>query len=132
MIKGVSHIGIVVKDIEASVSALCKAFGMPLPEIEYIAERKTKMAQVWFGSVSLEFVQDDSEEGMMGKFQREKGDAIHHFCVVSDDIDGEIEMVKQRGIAMLHPRPYRGLRGKRIAYLMPGDLGGLHVELTEP
>src|SRR3990172_1243399 len=116
MIKGIDQIGIAVKDIERSVAALCAALDIPAPSIVEIPERRAKMAQLHFGAVSLEFVQDESEEGRFALFVQKKGNGLHHFCLVTDDIDGEIEAFRRRGVEMEHQQPVLGLRGKRIAY----------------
>ena len=34
---------------------------------------------------------------MMAQFTKEKGDAIHHFCLLTDNIEDDVEALKQRG-----------------------------------
>jgi methylmalonyl-CoA/ethylmalonyl-CoA epimerase len=80
----------------------------------------------------LEFIQDSSEDGMMARFIKEKGDAIHHFCLLTDNIEDDVEALKQRGIEMLDQTPRIGLRGKKIALTKPSALNGITIELSEP
>ena len=91
-----------------------------------------KCAVVETKGVSLEFLQDSSDEGSMARFNREKGDAIHHFCLVSDNIEQDVETLKERGVEMMDPKPRIGLRGKKIAMTMPSALNGVTIELSEP
>ena len=132
MIKGVGHLGIVVKDIEKSLKALSQIIPLQSPEIKDFPEKKMKCAVVETQGVALEFLQDDSDNGFLGRFGREKGDAIHHFCLISDNIEEDVEALKKRGVEMLDQRPRIGLRGKKIAMTMPSALNGITIELSEP
>jgi methylmalonyl-CoA epimerase len=132
MLKAVGHLGIVVKDIDASLKALSKVTGNPSPAVKQFSENKIKCAVVELGGIALEFIQDSSEDGMMARFVQEKGDAIHHFCLLTDNIEADLEALKQRGIEMLDQKPRIGLRGKKIAFTKPSALNGITVELSEP
>ena len=132
MIKAVGHLGIIVKDIEASLNALSKIIDIQSPAIKEFSEKKMKCAVVEFGGIGLEFIQDLSEDGMMAEFIKEKGDAIHHFCLLTDNIEDDVEILKQRGIEMLDQKPRIGLRGKKIAFTKPSALKGITIELSEP
>ena len=132
MIKAVGHLGIVVKDIEASLNALSKIIDIQSPVIKEFPEKKMKCAVVELGGLGLEFIQDLSEDGMMAEFIKEKGDGIHHFCLLTDNIEDDIEILKQRGIEMLDQEPRIGLRGKKIAFTKPSALKGIVIELSEP
>ena len=132
MLKAVGHLGIVVKDINASVQALSKVIGIQSPAIKEFSDKKMKCAVVELGGIALEFIQDSSEDGIMARFNKEKGDGIHHFCLLTDDIEADVEALKQRGIEMLDQKPRIGLRGKKIAFTKPSALNGITIELSEP
>jgi len=132
MIKAVGHLGIVVKDIDVSLKALSKVIDIQSEAIKEFSEKKLKCAVVELGGITLEFIQDSSEDGMMARFTKEKGDAIHHFCLLTDNIEDDVEALKQRGIEMLDQTPRIGLRGKKIAFTKPSALNGITIELSEP
>ncbi len=132
MIKAIGHMGIVVKDIDVSLNALSKVIDIQIPAIKEFPEKKMRCAVVEWGGMGLEFIQDSSDEGMMAKFNKEKGDGIHHFCLLTDNIDEDVEALKQRGIEMLDQTPRIGLRGKKIAFTKPSALNGIAIELSEP
>ena len=131
-IRGVGHIGLGVKDIHASVKAFARTFNVPVPEVTVLPDRQMKVALVQLGPISLEFLQDDSENGMLAKFIRDKGDGIHHFCVDTDDIEADVEVIKRRGVEMIHQQPVIGVRGKRIAFMGGNALTGIPIEMSEP
>jgi len=132
MIQGLGHIGIAVKNIEESLAALSKALDLPIPPIRDNPEKKMKVAMVDLKGIGLEFLEDYSKEGELAKFVQEKGDAIHHFCLLTDNIEADIEVLEKRGIEMADQKPRIGLRGKRIAFTKPSALNGIPMELSEP
>jgi methylmalonyl-CoA/ethylmalonyl-CoA epimerase len=132
MIKGIGHLGIVVNDVEKSLKTLSQIIDQESPAIKDVPEKKMKWAVVETKGVALEFLQDDSEDGFLGRFRREKGDAIHHFCLLSDNIEEDVEALKKKGIEMMDQKPRIGLRGKKVAMTMPSALNGITIELSEP
>jgi len=132
MIKGIGHIGIAVKNIEEAITSVSKAFDLPIPSVKDIPEKKIKVALLDIGGTGLEFIQDYSEEGALAKFIKEKGNAIHHICFLTDQIETEIEVLNSRGIEMADQKPRMGVRGKRIAFIKPSSLNGIPFELSEP
>lgn len=132
MIKGIGHLGIVVDDVEKSLTALSAIINFEKPTIREFPEKKMRCAVVNIGGIALEFLQDDSQDGFLGRHVREKGNAIHHFCLLSDEIEKDVADLKQRGVEMRDQQPRVGLRGKKIAMTMPGAFNGITIELSEP
>ena len=132
MIKGIGHLGIVVKDIEKSLKALSQIVDFDDPSIKEFPAKKMKCAVVEMDGVALEFLQDNSEDGFLGKFNREKGDSIHHFCLLSDNIEKDVADLKKKGVQMMDLEPRVGLRGKKIAFTSSDALDGIAIELSEP
>jgi methylmalonyl-CoA epimerase len=132
MIRGVGHIGLLVSDIEQSLESLAKIVDFPSPAIRELEEAKMKVAVVDLGTVGLEMLQDMTGEGPIARLVKEKGNMIHHFCLLSDSIEEDVAMVKERGIEMQDQKPRMGLRGKKIALTAPSALNGITIELSEP
>ncbi len=132
MILGVGHIGIAVKDIEESVRVTSKALDLPMPTITDVPDRKMKVALLNLYGIGLEFIQDYSENGEFAEFARERGDAIHHFCLLTDDIEAEADSLEERGVELRSRKPTVGLRGKRIVFTKSSALNGIPFELSEP
>ncbi len=132
MIKGMGHLGIVVGDIDKSIAAFAKALNVPIPPVKDVTEKKTKVALLEFGGVGFEFIQDYSEDGAFANLVKERGDSIHHFCILSDDVQADIEAMQAKGIEMADQKPRIGLRGKPIAFTKAASLNGIPVELSTP
>jgi methylmalonyl-CoA epimerase len=132
MIKGMSHIGILVSDIETTLDNFCQPLKFPVPPVKGVPERQMKVALLDLGNVSLEFIEDYSNDGNFAKIVRERGQTIHHLALSSDDIDADLAAIETGGNEQSDKLPKTGLRGKRIVFLEPELLGGITVELTEP
>ncbi len=132
MIKGIGHIGIAVKNIEETLTAISKALDLPVPPIKDIPERKRKVALLDIGGTGLEFIHDYNKEGEISKFLKGKENRIHHICLLTDKIETDIEILKSRGIEMVEQKPRMGGRGKRVASIKPSSFNGLPFQLSEP
>jgi methylmalonyl-CoA/ethylmalonyl-CoA epimerase len=132
VIKGLGHVGVVVGDIQAALSGLCRALGRPVPEVKDVPERRMKVAVLDLGGVQLEFLEDYGPEGWLKKFHDRRGNALHHLALVSDDLEADVASLKARGVRMMFEEPRLGLRGKRIIFTDEQLLGGIPVELSEP
>jgi len=132
MIKGIGHLGLFVKDIQATVDALSKIVDIEKPKIKEVPDAGLKCAVVELNGIGLEMIQEINPEGGLARMLQEKGDMIHHFCLLSDSIEKDVELLKERGVPMADQEPRVGLRGKKIALTAPEALNGITVELSEP
>jgi len=132
MLKRIGHLGLAVKNIDQTLTAFAQVLDVPKPHVLDLPEKKIKVALLDLNGVSLEFLEDYSDAGPLKKFVEERGNAIHHFCIETDDIEKEIEILTSRGTEMRDPQPKIGVRGKKIAFIHPQALDGLTVELSEP
>jgi len=131
MIKGIGHLGIFVKNIDESINALSKFIEIEKPAVKEAPEAGVKAAVVVIDNMELELIQDYSGEGPLAQMINEKGDMIHHFCLLTDNIEEDLENLKQRGVEMIDQKPRLGLRGKKIAMSAPSALNGISIELSE-
>jgi len=132
MIEGIGHLGIVVENIEKSLDALSQIVAFERPAIKEFPEKEMRCAVVKMNGIALEFLQDDSDDGFLGNYRRARGDSIHHFCLLSDNMEDDVEALKNKGVEMMDPKPRMGLRGKKIAMTLPGALNGITIEISEP
>jgi len=131
MIKKIGHIGVMVKDLEASLNQLCQILDLDPPEIKDVPKAKMKYTILDMGGCQLEMVEDYSGDGPVARQVSEKGDHIHHFCFLVDNLPSAVDWLNKRGIEEIE-EPRTGLRGKQIAFFDPNLFGGLRIELSEP
>jgi methylmalonyl-CoA/ethylmalonyl-CoA epimerase len=132
MITGIGHLGVFVKNIEDTVEVFSKFVGLEKPAIRDVPEMGIRMALIHIGQVGLELIQDLNPDGPLAKILAEKGNFIHHFCMLSDSIEEDVGRLVQQGVEMMDPQPKVGLRGKKIAMTTPTVLNGIAIEISEP
>ncbi len=132
MIKGIGHIGFAVRDLDEVLQAITKTLNLPLPPILEKKEWNMRAAVVQVGEIGIEILEDYGGQGMMAQFVKAKGNGLHHICLITDDIEEEIDTLKARGVEMMDEKPRIGIRGKKIAFTKPSALGGVPLELSEP
>jgi methylmalonyl-CoA/ethylmalonyl-CoA epimerase len=132
MIKGIGHIGVAVRDLDSALEAFCRGLKIAKPAVQDFPERKMKMALIPLGPISLELLEDQSREGWLARSVAERGDHLHHICLVSDDLETDSLEFEEQGVAMAETVPAIGLRGKRVIFALSGLLGDIPVEISEP
>jgi len=132
MITGIGHLGVFVKKIEETVEVISKFVPLEKPAIREVPERGIRIALIHIGQVGLELIQDLNPDGPLAKTLAEKGNFIHHFCMLSDSIEEDVGRLVEQGVEMMDPQPKVGLRGKKIAMTTPNALNGIAVEISEP
>ncbi len=132
MIKGIGHIGFAVRDLDEVLQAITKTLNLPMPPILEKKEWNMRAAVVQVGEIGIEILEDYGGQGMMAQFVKAKGNGLHHICLITDDIEEEIDTLKARGVEMMDEKPRIGIRGKKIAFTKPSALGGVPLELSEP
>jgi methylmalonyl-CoA epimerase len=124
----VDHVGIVVRDIDASLAFYRGLLGfMPfgdesLPEV---GVRVVYLASNQPGSTTLQLVQP-TKAGPLKDFLDAEGDGLHHICLAVDDIPAALDRLAP-GASV---RIVIGGRGRRACFL-PELREGLRIELTE-
>jgi methylmalonyl-CoA/ethylmalonyl-CoA epimerase len=68
----------------------------------------------------------------VGKFLAKRGEGIHHVGYAVDSVTEALESIGAKGVRLLDTRPRHGSMGASIAFLHPGDLGGVLTELVQP
>ena len=131
-IKRIDHLGIAVKDLEASLKRWKDLFGAKVGVIEEIRERGVKVAPLEFEDGSaVELVAPLGEDSPIEKFINERGEGIHHLSLEVDRIEEVMEELINNGIQFIQEEPQKGAEGSKIAFIHPRNLGGVLLELKE-
>ena len=128
----VGHIGLVVKNIDKFLKRFCFAFSVPTPKVTDVGHRQIKVAVIDLKNIQIEVLEDYSQKGEIAKYVQDKGDSIHHFCIIRDDIQGNVDALSGLGIRFKDCVLKQGLRGKKISFISPEEFGGINIELSEP
>ncbi|MCW3992704.1 MAG: methylmalonyl-CoA epimerase [Candidatus Bathyarchaeota archaeon] len=129
MIKRISHIGVVVNDLNGTLKLYKELLGLMPEGIKTFG--RNKLAFVPVGDDEIEIIQPLDADSMLGTFLGEHGDGVHHIAFVTDDIETEIQKMRGRGVKMLNEEPMIGAHGVKIAFLSPESTNGIIIELIE-
>jgi methylmalonyl-CoA/ethylmalonyl-CoA epimerase len=122
----IEHIGIAVKDLEASNLVFKKLFGAPHYKLEEVASEGVKTSFFKVGPNKIELLEATREDSPIAKYIERKGEGIHH-----EDIAKEIERLKGEGFIVLNETPKKGADNKLVAFLHPKSSNGVLVELCQ-
>lgn len=131
MISKIDHIAIAVEDIEKAAAFFTDALGLSVSGREDVPEQKTRVAFIDIGQVRIELIQPMSADSPVQKFLDKKGQGIHHLAIGTDDIETELEGLKDKGIRLIDNKPRKGAHEAKIAFLHPKSSQGVLLELCE-
>ena len=131
MIKRLDHIAIAVPDLDAAITRFCEDLGLPLSGQEDVLAAKTTTAFVPAGETRIELIHPLNGEGPVAKFLEKRGGGLHHLCFETDDIDGDMELLRGKGYRFLTDAPTPGAHDTRVAFIHPRSCGGVLIELAE-
>lgn len=127
----IEHLGIAVKDLEASNKVYEALFGVPAYKQEEVASEHVITSFFQVGPNKIELLQATSSDSAIAKFLEKNREGLHHVAFDVDDIFAEIERLKNLGFRLIHEVPKDGADNKLIAFLHPSSTNGMLVELCQ-
>jgi methylmalonyl-CoA/ethylmalonyl-CoA epimerase len=133
MFTSLSHVSIVVPDLDAAARRLRETYGLSVGEPETNTEQGVRLVHVDVGNARIELMEPSRPDSSVGKFlERNPKGGIHHFSLAVDDMAATAGDLRQAGVRILGDgRPQYNVAGERIAFIHPGDFLGALVELEE-
>lgn len=127
----IEHIGIAVKNLEASNILFEKLFGAPAFKQEEVASEGVKTSFFMNGPNKIELLEATHPESPIAKFIEKKGEGIHHIAFDVIDIISEIARLKAEGFTLLNEIPKKGADNKLVVFLHPKTTNGVLIELCQ-
>jgi len=127
----VEHIGIAVKDIEASNALFTKLFARPPYKMEVVESEGVSTSFFQMGESKIELLEATNENSPIAKFIEKRGEGIHHIAYHVTDIVAEMQRLKDEGFQLLNEEPKRGADNKLVCFLHPKGTNGVLIELCE-
>jgi methylmalonyl-CoA/ethylmalonyl-CoA epimerase len=129
MLRKIEHIGIAVKDIEASNKIFTDMLGVAPYKEERVESEHVLTSFFQVGESKIELLQATHPDSAIAKFLEKNKEGIHHIAFDVADIYQEIERLKNLGYQMIHEQPKEGADGKLIAFLHPRSSNSVLLEL---
>ena len=131
MIKKIEHIGIAVKNLNDSNQVFKKLFGLENYKIEAVESEGVNTSFFMLGDTKIDLLQATTENSAITKFIEKKGEGIHHIAFEVNDINAEMQRLKNEGFELIHQQPKDGADNKRICFLHPKFTNSVLIELCQ-
>ncbi len=131
MYKRLTHIGIAVKNKDASSALFSKLLGMKESHSEVVTDQKVLAGFFKIGEAGVELLEATSSDSAIARFIEKRGEGVHHLSFEVDDIEAEIARLKKEGFQMIDEKPRLGADGYRVAFIHPKSTNGVLVEISE-
>lgn len=127
----IDHIGIAVADLEKAVQTYEKLLNSPCLKREVIHTEKVETAFFDTGESKVELLGATQPDSVIAKYVDKKGQGLHHIAFEVEDIQAELERLKNAGFTLLNNEPGVGADNKWVAFVHPKDNEGVLVELCQ-
>lgn len=108
-------------------------FGLVLASQETNVEQGVREAMLATdsGGSYVQLLEPLSDDTPVGRFIARRGEGIHHIGYAVADVTAALAEIGGNGVRLIDSRPRHGSMGASIAFLHPGDLGGVLTELVQ-
>jgi methylmalonyl-CoA/ethylmalonyl-CoA epimerase len=129
--KHVEHIGIAVKDLEASITLYTKLLGKTPYKREEVESEGVITVFFDAGNTKIELLSATREDSPIAKFIEKRGEGIHHIAFAVENIREKIQDKTAQNFMLINSEPKDGADNKLIAFFHPKSTGNVLVEMCE-
>ena len=130
MFKGVDHVVVAVKDLDAAVGRYETIYGQPVSDRAEAPAAGMKMAFFRFPDSYVELVSNIDDQGPIAKRLEERGEGVHLVAMKVDDIDKTLETLRAGGIRLVgDPGPGNPVKGQ--VFIHPAMTGGVLTQIVQ-
>ena len=130
MFKGVDHVVIAVKDIDAAVDRYEAIFGQPVSERREAPAAGMKMAFFRFAGSFVELVSNIDDKGPIAKRLADKGEGVPLVAMQVEDIEATVADLREKGVRLVgDPGPGNPVKGQ--VFVHPSETGGVLTQLVQ-
>jgi len=130
----IDHVGIACRSLDAAIERYVSVFGLAVVSQEVNAEQGVREAMLATssGSSYVQLLEPLGDDTPVGKFLARRSEGLHHVGYAVADVTAALAEIGGTGVRLIDSRPRHGSMGASIAFLHPGDLGGVLTELVQP
>jgi methylmalonyl-CoA/ethylmalonyl-CoA epimerase len=134
MLLRIDHVGIACRSLDAAIERYVNVFGLAVVSREVNEEQGVREAMLATssGTSYVQLLEPLTAETPVGRFLERRGEGMHHVGYAVADVTAALAEIGGAGVRLIDSRPRHGSMGASIAFLHPGDLGGVLTELVQP
>jgi len=125
------HIGIAVKDMEASNELFARILGVAPYKQEEVASEGVTTSFFRTGDSKVELLEATKPDSAIARYIEKRGEGMHHIAFEVEDIHAEMERLRREGFRLLNEEPKRGADNKLVCFVHPKTANGVLVELCQ-
>ena len=125
------HVGIAVKDLDASLAFFRDALGLHVEPPEDVPSQRVRTHFISTGPSALELLQATAPDSPIAKFLEKRGPGLHHITLRVDDICAALAQLRARNVHLIDDEPRPGAEGASVAFIHPSSAQGVLVELKQ-
>ena len=127
MIKGIAHIGLLVKSLDEAAKLYGDLLGATLDEVKTVAEQGVKVGMLSFPTgPNLELLEPLPDTRIAATLEK-RGEGVHHICFEVDEIDPELASLASKGVELIDKKARHGVEGM-VAFIHPKSTKGVLAE----
>jgi methylmalonyl-CoA/ethylmalonyl-CoA epimerase len=129
--KGLDHVAIVVRDLEAAIRLYRDTLGLELTHVEEVKEQQVRTAIFGHGMGRVELICPTTTDSGVARYLEKRGEGLHHICIEVEDLDAAMGALRAVGAPLVDETPKPGAGGARVAFVHPRGTHGVLTELRE-
>src|SRR5262252_6345679 len=118
------HIGIAVRDLEATLAFYRDALGLDVEASEDVPSQQVRAHFLQVGEPRLELLEATAPESPIARYVDKRGPGLHHITLRVDDIHAALAQLKARGVRLIDEQPRAGAEHSLIAFVHPAGRVG--------
>ena len=131
MINKIEHLGIAVKSIAEANRVYETLLGTSSYKTEEVKSENVITSFFKTGESKIELLEGTSTDSPISKFIEKRGEGLHHIAFDVDNIETEMERLKNHGFTLLSDKPKPGADNKLICFVHPKNTNGVLIELCQ-
>ncbi|MBN9493012.1 VOC family protein [bacterium] len=130
MFKGVDHVVIAVKDLDAAIGRYESIYGTGPSDRSEAEAAGMKMAFFRFDDSYIELVSNIGDQGPIAKRLESLGEGVHLVAMKVDNLEATLNELREKGIRLVgDPGPGNPVKGQ--VFIHPSVTGGVLTQLVE-
>ncbi len=127
----IHHLGIAVRSIDDALGFYRQVFGVEPVHRATVEHERVEVAVLPAGGGRIELLEATSDDSVIARFLRRRGEGLHHVAMEVDDVDAAAAAVRRSGRRLVSDRVRTGAEGWRYVFVHPESTGGVLLELVE-
>lgn len=123
------HTGIATDDAAPLVERYGALFDAPVVHEETVDDLRVTFLELENGYFELLEPQSGAEGAVASFLDREDG-GVHHVALAVEDVAAALATARDVGVDPIDEEPRPGAWGHEVAFLHPGDTGGVLIEFV--